>query len=234
MFMETGNMIVIWVLVILAVIGGSLYMLVKYRRVSALNTAIKQKDYEAILSLSTQEHYRKMLGVLTCDLYRFNALRSLERMEELKAELNQAIEQYSSSDLEKLLELYYHYFLNKGDLEYAQKLLEDIRGCANEPFILCSEWSYQVIAQGRCDLFNEMEDAVNENTFKGFSLGTVLYLMGLQLEKEGDLEQAKGYYETSMQCFLPTAIYMTLCKRHIDAIDDALDEQDKDVEEALD
>ena len=73
-----------------------------------------------------------------------------------------------------------------------------------------------------------MEDAINNDTFKGASLGTVLYLMGLQLEKDNDLEQAKGYFETATQCFLPSAIYMTLCHRHMDAIDAQMDRLDEE------
>ena len=223
-----GNMLLLTILAVLFLVGGVGYLLIKYRRTNAMNQAIQQKDYEKILELCEQDRYKTILGPLVCDLYRFNALRSLGKIDELKQALDTAVQLYGGRDQEKILELYYHYFLNHGDHTYAQKLLNDIRDTGNEPFILCSEWSYQVIAQGRNDLFNDMEDAINNDTFKGASLGTVLYLMGLQLEKDNDLEQAKGYFETATQCFLPSAIYMTLCHRHMDAIDAQMDRLDEE------
>ena len=218
-----GNMIVVWIIIIVVVFFGVGYLLRKYQRISVLNKTIDQKDYKKLLTLCEELPYRKMLGDFTCDLYRFYALRSSNQMDALKEALEQGIQFYGGKDLEKLLELYYHYFLVHGDYKYAEKLLNDIRDTNLESFILCSEWSYQVIAQGRNDLFNEMEDAVNDNTFKGFSLGVILYLMGLQLEHDGDYEQAKGYYETATQCFVTDDIYMTLCKRHMEQIDEKLD-----------
>ncbi len=221
-----GNMIVVWILAVVLIVFGLGYLLLKYQRVNAMSKAIKAGDFEKILVLCDEPRNRKMLGNYTCDLYQFNALRSLKRMDELKEALDEAIANYGGQELEKILELYYHYFLNHKDYTYALKLLSDIRDTGNNPFILCSEWSYQVIAEGRHDLFNAMEDAVNANTFKGYSLGIVLYLMGLQLEWEGGLEEAKGYYQTAMECLPPLAIYKTLCERHIDAVDDRMDTAD--------
>lgn len=219
-----GNMLLVWIIIVVVMVGGLGYLLIKYRRFSTLNKAIKENQYDKILELCEQPGYRKTLGNLSCDLYEYNALRAQGKMEQLKESIDNAIQQYGGKELEKILELYYHYFLHHNDSQYAQKLLGDIRDTGNEPFIQSSEWCYQVIVENRNDLVNEMEDQVNANVFSGNNLGVVLYLIALQLQNDGDLEEALEYYKTAMQCFVPNAIYMELARRNTALIEKKLDE----------
>ena len=114
--------------------------------------------------------------------------------------------------------------------EYAKKLLADIRDTGNAPFVQCCEWCYQVVAEHRNDLANEMEDQVNANVFSGYNLGIVLYLIAFQLQNEGDLKEALEYYKTAMQCFVPHAIYMELSSRNVEMIENKLNEADNFVD----
>ena len=217
-----GTMLMVWIIVVVVMVGGLGYLLIKYRRYSVLNRAIKEKKYELIVELSEQPSYRKALGNLSCDLYKFNAFRSMGRIDDLKQSIDNAVQLYGGKDLEKILELYFHYFLHHNDAEYAKKLLADIRDTGNAPFVQCCEWCYQVVAEHRNDLVNEMEDQVNANAFSGFNLGVVLYLIAFQLQHNGDLEGALEYYKTAMQCFAPSTIYMELSKRNSDLIEKKL------------
>ena len=225
-----GNMLMVWIIVVVVMVGGLGYLLIKYRRYSVLNRAIKEKNYELIIELSEQPSYRKALGNLSCDLYKFNAFRSMGRIDDLKQSIDNAIQLYGGKDLEKILELYFHYILHHNDAEYAKKLLADIRDTGNAPFVQCCEWCYQVVAEHRNDLANEMEDQVNANVFSGYNLGIVLYLIAFQLQNEGDLKEALEYYKTAMQCFVPHAIYMELSSRNVEMIENKLNEADNFVD----
>ena len=117
-----ANMLMIYVIAIVCIGGGLFYFLQKYIRLSKLNKAIENKKYDQILVMCEQPSLRKGIGEFTCDLYRLNALRSMNETERLKSELNQMLEYYGGKEEKRLFELYYHYFLNHKDYAYAKEL----------------------------------------------------------------------------------------------------------------
>lgn len=221
-----SNMIAIYLIAIICIGGGMFYFLRKYLKLSKLNKAIMEKKYDQILEMTEEPSVRKILSEFTADLYRLNALRSMNEMDRLKTELNQMLEYYGSKEEKRLLELYYHYFLNHKDHAYAKQLLEVIRETEDEPFIQYNEWAYEVIAEGRTDLASEMEDAVNDKVYSGFALGTVLYLIALQLDRLKEYEDAKAFYQTVTECITKRELYYTLAERRYNELDDLIPEDD--------
>lgn len=221
-----SNMLIVYVIAIVCIGGGLFYFLRKYIRLSKLNKAIENKEYDQILVMCEQPSLRKGLGEFTCDLYRLNALRSMNEIGRLKNELNQMLEYYGGKEEKRLFELYYHYFLNHKDYAYAKELLTAIRETEDEPFIQYNEWAYEVIAEGRTDLASEMEDAVNDKVYSGFALGTVLYLIALQLDRLKEYEDAKAFYQTVTECITKRELYYTLAERRYNELDDLIPEDD--------
>ena len=101
-----------------------------------------------------------------------------------------------------------------------------IRETEDEPFIQYNEWAYEVIAEGRTDLASEMEDAVNDKVYSGFALGTVLYLIALQLDRLKEYEDAKAFYQTVTECITKRELYYTLAERRYNELDDLIPEDD--------
>ena len=133
---------------------------------------------------------------------------------------------FGTKEEKRLFELYYHYFLNHKDYAYAKELLAAIRETEDEPFIQYNEWAYEVIAEGRTDLASEMEDAVNDKVYSGFALGTVLYLIALQLDRLKEYEDAKAFYQTVTECITKRELYYTLAERRCNELDDLIPEDD--------
>ena len=222
-----SNMIAVYLIAIICIGGGLIYFLRKYLKLSKLNKAIREKKYDQILEMTEQPSVRKILGEFTADLYRLNALRSMKEMDRLKNELNQMLEHYGSKEEKRLLELYYHYFLNHKDYAYAKQLLEVIRETEDEPFIRYNEWAYDILAEGRSDLASEMEDAVNDKIYSGFALGAVVYLIAVELDRQGEYEDAKAFYQTVTECITKRELYYALAERRLNELDDLIPESEE-------
>lgn len=196
-----------------------IYLLLKIRLLSSLNKEFANNKFDKVIEKCEKDLYLKIVGEFNCDLYALKAYACKNDIEILKEKLNYVLDkQYSQEKQEKLLEYFYHYFLNLDESEYTEKLLDDVHKLGDASFTKYNDWAYEVIKNGRNDFTDEMDFALQNKEFKGFALGTVVYLMALQFERENRLEEAGELYLTATQCFLPNAYYMPKAKYKVEEL----------------
>lgn len=196
-----------------------IYLLLKIRLLSSLNKEFANNNFDKVIEKCEKDLYLKIVGDFNCDLYTLKAYACKNDIVILKEKLNYVLDkQYSQEKQEKLLEYFYHYFLNLDESEYTEKLLDHVHKFDDASFVKYNDWAYEVIKNGRNDLTDEMDLSLQNKEFKGFALGTVVYLMALQFERENRLEEAGELYLTATQCFLPNAYYMPKAKHKVEEL----------------
>lgn len=209
------NLITLSIIIIVAVIGLG-YMIIKNHHINTLAKKMKQKEYETVIILVQQPSYCKFLGKFNSDLFLMRAYYLLNDMEMLR---NKAVEMlhetYTKIQEKQFLELYYHIFLNKHDVEMTDKFLEQISRTNDRAFVKYNQYAYDVIINKRDDLIATMETEIEAKLYTGFALGTIVYLIALQYFNKEDYANATAYFEECILCFHPTAFYIDKANAYI-------------------
>lgn len=198
-----------------------IYMIIKNKRITSLTNNIKKRDFQAVLVEAETPFNRKLLGDYHCDLFMIRAYYLMNDTENLdKKALDMLTENYNTSQRKNFLEIYYHIFLNRDDLEMAKRFLDEISKIGDKPFLKCSQYAYDVLAERQDDLIEAMDEEINAKMYSGFSLGTIVYLIAMQHLYKKEYEDAELYFEECLICFHPNAFYVDLAKRHLKDIED--------------
>lgn len=203
---------------------GLLYLGIKRKHFNDLNTALKNQDYDRLISLCEMKINQRLIGKFNCDLYRINAIANKGNVENWKSALLELLDkEYNDDQKIQVLEIYYNIFLDRKDKEFCEKLLEYNDSILDLSFRKYNQWSYEVIFNHRTDLISEMDACIENNEFKGFGLGVVAYMIGVQYYYLDDLDMARNYFYTCIGCFSPKSTYAEKCKNLVDDLSDKID-----------
>lgn len=207
-------------IIIILIFFAFLYLVVRSRNLNAVNKALKNKNYTKVIALTSTSNYHKLLGDYTCELYKIKAYLLLDDKENLKKQAIQMLEsKYSDANHKQFIELYYHIFLNKKNLEMVNIFLEEIKKEDDVQFVKYNQYAYDVLVDRVDNLFETMETEIEAKFYSGFSLGTVVYLIGMQYLYKDDLANAKIYFQECIDILHPSAIYSSLAKAQVEKIE---------------
>ena len=212
------------VLFIILIVSILVYYIVKGHYVNQMTKAIKNKNYQDVLTLSRKSLLKKFMGNYNCTLYRLRALSNMGKDVEFKYELDLEIEEaFPDSKHKDLLVMYFHYFLIKKDREYAEKLLEDIRNIGEPTFSVFHEKAFDIMINNSTAYIASMEDDINSKRYSGFELGVLVYMIGMQYLILDNKDEARTYFYNSLSCFHPNAVYVSCAKKYVNDLSDELE-----------
>ena len=195
------------------------FVLKKQGSVGRLNKALENKDYDSVISYCEKSSYKKSVGEFNCEMYRLKAIYFSRSEEQTLQELLKALEKdYTVDQKKRLIDIYYHIFLQKGNREYCDRLLEVINTIDDESFKLCQQWSYDIMFEHRTDYIAEMDAAIENKQYEGYELGVVAYMIGLSYYYLGSLDSARSYFYTCISCFRPHDLYVDLAKKYVNEL----------------
>lgn len=213
-----GSVMSIYVLLfcIFLFILGIAFLSVKKKKVTQLNEYLNTQQYDKVLELCKNQKNNKYLTTYIRDLYCAKALLLKNDIEALKDHLHLMFQtQYSTNDTKQYLTLYYHIFICRKDVEFANEIMEQIKKTEDRPMIQYCTWTKQVLIEGASDLIPDMEQAIENKDYHSFPLAVVVYLIGLQKVRLEEYEQALEYLETALDLFQPTDLYINDVKKEI-------------------
>lgn len=217
-----------WITIAILVIffgGGVGYFIVKRLSLNGLNAALKNKDYQGVIRQAEGSMNRKLLGEYVCDLYKLRAFVLLKDNEHVREHAKMMLyHTYTPEQHKAFLELYFHIFLSRNDLEMADLFLEEIKKLDDYLFAAYNESAYEVLVNKRTDLIEDMERHIEAKVYHGFPLGTLVYLIAMQYLYMEDYKNAKIYFQESIDCFHPNAVYVGLAKAQIQKLNERIDE----------
>ena len=203
--------------------GGIGYFIVKRLSLNGLNAALKNEDYQGVIGQAEGSMNRKLLGEYVCDLYKLRAYVLLKDNDHVREHAKMMLyHTYSDEQHKAFLELYYHIFLNRNDLEMADLFLEEIKKLDDYLFTAYNEATYEVLVHKRTDKIEDMERHIEAKVYHGFPLGTLVYLIAMQYLYMEDYKNAKIYFQECIDCFHPNAIYVGLAKAQIKKLNDQM------------
>lgn len=180
---------------------------------------LENKDYDSVISYCEKSSYKTSVGEFNCEMYRLKVIYFSRLEEQTLQELLKALEKYDTDDQKKrLIDIYYHIFLQKGNRKYCDHLLDVIKVIDVESFKLCQKWSYDIMFEHRTDYIAEMDVAIENKQYEGYELGVVAYMIGLSYYYLGNLESACSYFYTCISCFRPHDSYVDLAKKYVNEL----------------
>lgn len=199
----------------------AVYMLIKNRKIKILNRALKENDFDHILTLCHDRMMKRFLSEYVLDLYIARAYNLKKDEEALKTQLRTMMKkQYDIKDDMQYLQLYYHIFVHLGKTEFALELLERIKQVPDEKFVCYHVWTKEVLLDGRSDLCTEIEEAIDRKDYYGFPLAVCVYLMGIQKKRLSIYKDALDMLEMSLEIFLDGDAYIRDVKKEIQELHD--------------
>lgn len=212
------NPIMIIIIICLSVIG-LIYLIIRNFKLNSLNKALKAKDTERILSLSLDKVMKFFVSEYVLDLYAARAYLLKKDETALMNHLRMMMKkEYNEKDTEQYLILYYHLFIHLNKKEYAEELLVRIQNTNNQKLIQYSEWTKEVLLDGRSDLCFKIEEAIENKDYYGFPLGTCVYLLGISKKRLGINNEAIEYLDMAKDIFLKDDVYISDVQKEIDEL----------------
>ncbi|MGX8850776.1 hypothetical protein [Amedibacillus sp. YH-ame10] len=200
-----------------------MYYIVKGFCVNKITKAINNNENSKVIQLSKQKMTQRFMGDYVCTLYRLRAYSNLGNEKNFKKELDATLEKEFNFEQQKsFLEMYYHYFLLKGDREYSEKLLNKIQELGEPSFLAYNEQAFEVMINHRTDYIDVLDAEINSKKHSGFALGVMVYLIGEQYLTLGDKEEARTYFYNSISCFHKSAVYVNPAKKHVNELSNEL------------
>lgn len=213
----------IYVLIIFLILFaiGIGFMVIKKKKVSALNEMLKEQRYDDILRFVNEKRNMRFLNTYIRDLYSAKVYVLKNDMDALKKHLRVMFNtQYSKNDTIHYLTLYCHFFIQRKDGEFADEVIEEIKKLEDRPFTQYCVWAKEVIIDGRNDLIEDMQAAIDRKEYHSFPIGVVAYLIGLQKLSLEEYEEALEFFEACLDVMQPNDIYVSDIKKEIkDLID---------------
>lgn len=192
------------------------FQVVKQLMLGSVTKAIKTKDYELVIQLTTMPLVITFLGKYTCDVYLAKAYYYLKDEGNFDVVVNKILQsKYKEEDKKTFITSYYHIFLMKENKKYVTLFLEEINKSGDENFIKYSNQAYEVIMNKRSDLIQVMDKQIDSKQFYGFPLGVILFMIAMQYTYIDDKENAVLYFENAKVCFPPNEKYLSLCDKQI-------------------
>lgn len=201
----------------IALVAYVVFQGIKSFQLRNLNTGLANKDSEMVERIADMAMSRRLLGQYVCDLYKLRVYYITRETEKFERTLKYMLgkEYKDPADKKSFLEIYFHTFLLKGNREYADWILEEIRKTGDEKFIHYNEESYAVMLDGRSDLIDGMIEDINSKRYYGFALGVILFMVAKQYSYLGDNTNALTYMQSAKSCFHPKAVYMPVVEKYL-------------------
>ncbi|MGX8832786.1 hypothetical protein ACWG0P_01145 [Amedibacillus sp. YH-ame6] len=206
------------------IIGIFMYYILKGICVNKITKAIKHNENSKVIQLSKQKLTKRFMGDYVCTLYRLRAYSNLGNEKNFKKEVDATLEKkFSFEQRKNFLEMYFHYFLLKGDRDYSEKLLNEIQELGEPSFLAYNEQAFEVMLNHRTDYIDVLDAEINSKKHSGFALGVMVYLIGEQYLTLGNKEEARVYYYNSISCFHKSAVYVIPAKKHVQELSNELE-----------
>ncbi|MEG0360048.1 MAG: hypothetical protein RR602_00330 [Longicatena sp.] len=219
--------IVVGVILLVAVFA---FQIAKRITLNNLIKSLKNKQYDETIAIASKPLSSKLLTSYLCDLYKARAYYNAKDETSFIKQIDEMLEANYNEDQEKtFLDLYYHVFLDRNDVAYADKFLARIKATNDASFIKYNEQAYEVMINKRTDLIEIMDAQMETDKYYGFPLGVIVYMIAIQYLALGDIENAHIYFTSSLTCFHPSDFYVAKAKAQIKKLDeeqDALDAQE--------
>lgn len=214
---------------VLFILGFLLYQMTKSHLLTALSKQMQDHNYDEVLRLSDKPMYHKILGDYVCELYLLRALLNKGEEDQFKEKLDEALHtSFSLEQIKEMLDIYYYHFLFNGDFEWAEKLLERIRETNDMPYITYNQEAFEVMANKRCDLLEDMIDKLDNKGYSGLGLGIAVFMIGMQYLYLGDKDNARTYFYNSLSCFNAKSFYAAQAQSYVDRLTEELDADELD------
>lgn len=204
------------ILIVVLCAAAFIYMILKNRCINLLTNATKKKVYDDVIQNAQSTLCRRFLGNFNCDLFMMRAYYLKKDMSSLQEKaLEMLSADYKNDQRKSFLELYYHIFLNTGELDMAEKFLNEIVKINDNAFVTYNQYTYNVLIEKQDDLIDTMEAEIEAKIYGGFALGTVVYLIAMQYLYKKDYPNAELYFKECLTCFHPNAFYVDPAKAYI-------------------
>lgn len=173
---------------------------VKKLKIKTLNALLEVKNYDEVINTCSTKFSKRLLSERICNTYLLRAYWLKLEPAEFQSKLFQILETLEDNDvIKEYLEMYYHAYLNKEDLESAKIILKKILELNDENFKKVSQFAYLMASNEMDDSYKALEDDLE--AYKGFDLGVLVYNLGLCYYKLGDLDKARDYFYSCESCF---------------------------------
>ena len=203
-----------------------LYDIIKNHKLNKISKLMQNKQYDEVIETANKKLEQKLLSPYVCDLYILRALWNKKADAEFKNYLLECLDKpYSLTQRKDILDIYYYYFIFKGDKEWSSKLLEIIRETNDPGFIRYNEEAYEVMINKNTELLDDMIYGIENKKYSGLGLGIAVYMVGMQYLYLGDKENARIYIYNSLSCFHEKSFYAERARAEVDRLTEELGEE---------
>lgn len=204
-----------------------LYLYLKKKSIHKLNTFIQNKQSEQLRAFLKNKFTHFFVSKYLTDLYTARSYVMDHNISTLKETLVEMFQRtYQKQETSDYLTLYFHYFINQNDMQFAENILERIQREADPSLIRYCRWTYQVLAKDENIYIDEMIMAIEQKIYHSFPLGVISYLIAVQYERLHDFKNAAIWYYTATTVLQKNEMYEHLSKDKADQWKELLPTED--------
>lgn len=189
------------------------YLYLKKRNIHKLNTFVQNNQSEMLRVFLKNKYTHLFLSKYLTDLYTARSYVMDHNISALKETLVEMFQRtYQKQETSDYLTLYFHYFINQNDMQFAEKILKRIQQETDPSLIRYCRWTYQVLAKNETIYIDEMITAIEQKAYHSFPLGVISYLIAVQYERLHDLKNTAIWYYTATTVLQKNEMYYHLSK----------------------
>lgn len=208
-----------------AFVIGAMYQLFKRSTLNTLRKTLARGDFATYQKILNSDTTAKVMNNFTREKLRLRGYVLSKEEEEIKRLVDKLLSmRLSAQNEEEFIVTYYHYFLNKEDETYIQIFLDRIAKMNNPALLKESNQAYDVLIKKQTTYIEEMDKQIEKA--RGFSLGLIVYLMGMQYLYLDDKKNAQMYFFNALMS-LKNTIYEAKAKKYVDELGKQLKEQEE-------